>query len=164
MKTLASKTASVRLPKEMFEEIDDMCDGIGCTRNDWIKDTLQDKLREESSEETEDQEIKSKPKPKQESRPEPSELRNLRIVEQNTDKTIPKAQSYTITLDDGTAYHYKDGKKIEEPLKDTSKPKVVINLDDPQEPKTIDNSRLPPIQMIRDINGKLSLFAKRYNT
>jgi len=36
-----TKTASVRLPKEMYEEIDSVCDEIGCTRNDWIKDTLQ---------------------------------------------------------------------------------------------------------------------------
>ena len=31
----------------MFEEIDEICDGIGCSRNDWIKDALKDKLREE---------------------------------------------------------------------------------------------------------------------
>jgi len=45
---LKTKTASVRLPKEMFEEIDSICDGVGCSRNDWIKDTLNDKLREEN--------------------------------------------------------------------------------------------------------------------
>ena len=47
---MKSKTASVRLPKDMYEEIDELCDGIGCSRNDWIKDTLQEKLREESNE------------------------------------------------------------------------------------------------------------------
>lgn len=47
---MKSKTASVRLPKEMYEEIDGICNEIGCSRNDWIKDTLKDKLREESSE------------------------------------------------------------------------------------------------------------------
>jgi len=46
---LKTKTASVRLPKEMFEEIDSVCDGVGCSRNDWIKDTLKDKLRSENS-------------------------------------------------------------------------------------------------------------------
>jgi len=45
--TIKTKTASVRLPEEMFEEIDEVCDGIGCSRNDWIKDALKDKLREE---------------------------------------------------------------------------------------------------------------------
>ena len=42
---MKTKTASVRLPKEMYEEIDNFCDDVGCTRNDWIKDTLKDKLR-----------------------------------------------------------------------------------------------------------------------
>ena len=51
-----TKTASVRLPKEMYEEIDSICDEVGCSRNDWIKDTLQDKLREESNENSQDQE------------------------------------------------------------------------------------------------------------
>jgi len=46
---LKTKTASVRLPTEMFEEIDSICDGVGCSRNDWIKDTLKDKLRDENS-------------------------------------------------------------------------------------------------------------------
>lgn len=46
---MKSKTASVRLPKEMYDEIDDICDDIGCTRNDWVKDALKDKLRQESS-------------------------------------------------------------------------------------------------------------------
>jgi len=55
---MKTKTASVRLPKEMFEEIDNICDGIGCSRNDWIKDTIQDKLREENSQ---DQENNSRP-------------------------------------------------------------------------------------------------------
>ena len=55
---MKTKTASVRLPKEMFEEIDNICDGVGCSRNDWIKDTLQDKLREENSQ---DQEEPKKP-------------------------------------------------------------------------------------------------------
>ena len=54
---MKSKTASVRLPKEMYEEIDSICDDIGCTRNDWIKDTLKEKLREEPNENTQDQEV-----------------------------------------------------------------------------------------------------------
>ncbi|MCH7648287.1 MAG: hypothetical protein IIA83_06750 [Thaumarchaeota archaeon] len=55
---MKTKTASVRLPKEMFEEIDNFCDDIGCTRNDWIKDTLKDKLRTQLDESTQDPEIK----------------------------------------------------------------------------------------------------------
>jgi len=59
-----TKTASVRLPKEMYEEIDSVCDEIGCTRNDWIKDTLQDKLREESNENSQDQQVTKDTEPK----------------------------------------------------------------------------------------------------
>ena len=52
---MKTKTSSVRLPKEMFEEIDNFCDDVGCTRNDWIKDTLKNKLRiqEENIQESE---------------------------------------------------------------------------------------------------------------
>ncbi len=55
---MKTKTASVRLPKEMFEEIDNFCNDIGCTRNNWIKDTLKDKLRTQLDESTQDPEIK----------------------------------------------------------------------------------------------------------
>jgi len=64
---LKTKTASVRLPKEMFEEIDNFCNDIGCTRNNWIKDTLKDKLRtqdediQESEINVEDIEPENKP-------------------------------------------------------------------------------------------------------
>ena len=44
---MKTDTFSIRIAKEMKTEIDSLCDGIGCTRNDWIKDTLKDKLREE---------------------------------------------------------------------------------------------------------------------
>ena len=47
----------MRLPKEMFEEIDNFCDDIGCTRNDWIKDTLKDKLRSQLDENTQESEV-----------------------------------------------------------------------------------------------------------
>ena len=63
---MKSKTASVRLPKEMYEEIDELCDGVGCSRNDWIKDTLKDRLREESDEKSQDREVikDTRPEPK----------------------------------------------------------------------------------------------------
>ncbi|MCH8916085.1 MAG: hypothetical protein IIA82_09645 [Thaumarchaeota archaeon] len=58
-----TKTASVRLPKEMYEEIDNICDEVGCSRNDWIKDTLQNKLREENNQNSQDQEVIEDTKP-----------------------------------------------------------------------------------------------------
>ncbi|PBO84988.1 MAG: hypothetical protein COA77_06355 [Thaumarchaeota archaeon] len=64
---MKTKTASVRLPQNMYEEIDNVCDGIGCTRNDWIKDTLKDKLRTQINENPQDLQIKvedvERPKP-----------------------------------------------------------------------------------------------------
>ena len=41
----------------MYEKIDGICDDIGCSRNDWIKDTLNEKLREETNENSQDQEV-----------------------------------------------------------------------------------------------------------
>ena len=35
-----------------FEETDNSCDDVGCTSNDWIKDTLKDKLRTQLHENT----------------------------------------------------------------------------------------------------------------
>jgi len=65
---LKTKTASVRLPEKMYEEIDSICDGVGCSRNDWIKDTLKDKLRIQLNENPQDLQIKvedvERPKPK----------------------------------------------------------------------------------------------------
>ena len=37
---MKTKTASVRLPKEMYEEIDNICDDVGCSRNDWINSEI----------------------------------------------------------------------------------------------------------------------------
>ncbi len=53
---MKTKTASVRLPKEMFEEIDNICDDVGCSRNEWIKDKLREGIREETNENSQDQE------------------------------------------------------------------------------------------------------------
>jgi len=79
-----TKTASVRLPKEMYEEIDNICDGIGCSRNDWIKDTLQDKLREENNENSRDQEVIENIKPQEIPKPK------IELID-NEPKEEPKA-------------------------------------------------------------------------
>ena len=49
-----SKTSSLRLPTKMYDEIDNICDEVGCTRNDWLKDAAKEKLRAEN---TQDQEV-----------------------------------------------------------------------------------------------------------
>ena len=56
---MKTKTASVRLPENMYEEIDNLCNDIGCTRNDWIKDTLKDKLGTQLDENNQVQENQS---------------------------------------------------------------------------------------------------------
>ncbi len=53
---MKTKTSSVRLPKEMYEKIDTVCDDIGCSRNDWFKDAVETKLLDDS-ENTQDQEV-----------------------------------------------------------------------------------------------------------
>jgi len=81
---MKSKTASVRLPKEMFDEIDELCDGVGCSRNDWIKDTLKDRLGEESDENSQDQEVIK------DTKPEPKEPQRIVIDEIEDVKEEPK--------------------------------------------------------------------------
>lgn len=41
---MASKTASIRLDKELFERIDNHCTTDNCTRNDFIKSAIESKL------------------------------------------------------------------------------------------------------------------------
>ncbi len=49
------KPTSIRLSKTTLEKIDNACDGLGCSRTDWIKDTIDDKLDHKSAEKTQDQ-------------------------------------------------------------------------------------------------------------
>jgi len=49
-----SKTSSLRLSTKTYDEIDSICDDVGCTRNDWLKDAVREKLRAEN---VQDQEI-----------------------------------------------------------------------------------------------------------
>ena len=43
----------MRLPESIYDKIDNACDDIGCSRNDWIKDAIDDKLHEERDNEEE---------------------------------------------------------------------------------------------------------------
>ena len=82
---MKTKTASVRLPKEMYEEIDNICDGVGCSRNDWIKDRLREGIREEPNENSQDQENSPGPDdnttPKEEPKPTVNWLTDVKVVE-----------------------------------------------------------------------------------
>jgi len=41
---MATKTASIRLEKELYDEIDSHCVSEGCCRNDFIKSAIESKL------------------------------------------------------------------------------------------------------------------------
>jgi len=154
---MKSKTASVRLPKNMFEEIDELCDGIGCSRNDWIKDTLQDRLREENGE-TED--------------PEPKTKKPLRLNIDgpvNDDIILRKSENKptigTIkTTNDGSKYQLKsiqdNGAQIWTEIED---PKEVQNTKIVFEPESTEEEKLPnnPATM-RYIDGQWRPHATRY--
>lgn len=72
---MVTKNTTVRFDKEMIEEIDQNCQDVGCTRNDWMKDAVSEKLQREK---TQDQEviedIKSETKPTIEEKPKSTSL------------------------------------------------------------------------------------------
>ncbi|GEM_PF-7127363 len=41
---MTTRTASIRLGKQDFENIDATCEKLGCTRNDFVKDAIKQKL------------------------------------------------------------------------------------------------------------------------
>jgi len=62
---LAKKPMTVKLEKEMLEDIDNECEGLGCNRTDFVIEALEDKLEgkrqgQEVIEDTKPQEITAK--------------------------------------------------------------------------------------------------------
>jgi len=137
---MKTKTASVRLPKEMYEEIDNICDDVGCSRNDWIKDTIKDRLREESNENGLDQEENT---PGPDRNPTPT----TKLLD-NSDKPTK------VSHDWGKTWH-------DEP-KEEPKPKVEEIPTPSVKEIPQDNSNKPVVQFTQ-FNGKLLPFTKRYN-
>jgi len=68
---MATKNTTIRLDKEMIEEVDNRCKELECTRNDYIKSAIDTKLeidtsvKEESNENSQDQEVVKDTKPKE---------------------------------------------------------------------------------------------------
>ena len=92
-----SKTSSLRLPTKMYDEIDNICDGVGCTRNDWLKDAAKEKLRVEKAQ---DQEVieDTAPEPKPtieiiETKEEPKAALELIPEPKITIKEVPQDNS-----------------------------------------------------------------------
>ena len=90
---MKDKPTSIRLPNKTIEDIDNICDGIGCSRNEWIKDTLRDGVRRENSQDQEadadaDADAEAEAVAKEEEVPkEVAELTNVRIVETPIDNS-----------------------------------------------------------------------------
>lgn len=109
LKKLKTKTTSVRLPENMYEEIDNVCNDIGCTRNDWIKDTLKGKLRNQLGENITES-TGNPPRP---------EFKNIRVSSDGgktwyeNGKQIPKPEFKVarISLDNGKTW-YENGKLV----------------------------------------------------
>jgi len=90
---LKDKPTSIRLGK-LIEDIDNICDGIGCSRNEWIKDTLRDGVRRENSQDQDQkpEEIEPKVTITEITEPEPKieeipEVKEVRIVEEPIDNS-----------------------------------------------------------------------------
>jgi len=139
---MKTKTASVRLPKEMYEEIDNICDDVGCSRNDWIKDTIKDKLREQFNENSQDQEENN---PRPDRNPTPT----TKLLD-NSDKPTK------VSHDWGKTWHDEPKEEPKPTIEIMPEPKVIIQKV-PQ-----DNSNKPEVTFTQ-FNGKLLPFAKRYN-
>jgi len=116
---MKTKTASVRLPKEMYEEIDNICDGIGCSRNDWIKDKLREGIRKESNENSQDQEEPKKPQLIKVEDVIEFECKNGNLYENGS--LFGSCSNYD--LDQGKVYE-KNGKYLGQ-IKNDSKPQLV---------------------------------------
>ena len=116
---MKTKTASVRLPKEMYEEIDNICDDIGCSRNDWIKDKLREGIRKESNENSQDQEEPKKPQLIKVEDVIEFECKNGNLYENGS--LFGSCSNYD--LDQGKVYE-KNGKYLGQ-IKNDSKPQLV---------------------------------------
>jgi len=46
---MTTKTASIRMEKSKFKEVDEKCSLLGCNRNDFIKNAINEKLTEVNS-------------------------------------------------------------------------------------------------------------------
>ena len=138
VKFLAKKPMTVKLEKEMLEDIDNECEGLGCNRTDFVIEAVQEKLEGKNE--------------------EPKEEPKLTIK----DIPEPKPTIGTIkTTSDGSKYKLKSIQDNDTQLwEEIEEPKEVQNARIIDEP--LDNSNKPPIEMVL-FNGKYIPFAKRYN-
>jgi len=81
---MAKKPITVKLEKEMLEEMDNECEGLGCNRTDFVIEAVEEKLRGESNKNSQDQEVIK------DTKPEPKEPHRIVIDEIEDVKEEPK--------------------------------------------------------------------------
>ncbi len=155
---MKSKTASIRLSKEMFEEIDELCDNVGCSRNDWIKDKLKDGLREENNE-IED------PEPKEETKPKelPKILKGV-IIDDITEKKLNVIPGILIDDNGKQTELTKGSDGVLRPKTEESK-EFIPNRITAEVTEVRMNEEIPNWPAtFRSYNGELKLYSKGNNT
>ncbi|KAG2473368.1 MAG: hypothetical protein NPMRTHETA2_1260011 [Nitrosopumilales archaeon] len=92
---MTTKNTTIRLDKEMIEEIDQSCRDEECTRNDWMKDAASEKLQREKAQDQEViEDIKSEPKPSVEDNPEVKEPKQIvELIPKEIIKEVPQDNS-----------------------------------------------------------------------
>lgn len=109
---LAKKSMTVKLEKEMLEDVDNECEGLGCNRTDFIIQAVQEKLEGKTEESKVIQETKPEIKIEDvsELKNPTVEATNVRIIQEPIDNSkkpviemvefngtyIPKAEVYEI--------------------------------------------------------------------
>jgi len=101
---LPTKNTTIRLDKEMIEEVDDLCKEQKCTRNDYIKNAIENKLELDSTieneENSQDQEQNS-PRPDDNTTPKEElkikvedipELKNVKVVESSSEPELKRSK------------------------------------------------------------------------
>ena len=109
---MTTKTTTVRLPKDMLEQIDEKCQEDGCNRNDWIKNALDNQLELESDEgKSQDQEM-----------PKIFDCRDGNLY--HNDKFFGKCADYD--LNDGKVYD--DSGQYLGQINNSDKPRQVVEI------------------------------------
>jgi len=110
---MTTKTTTVRLPKDMLEQIDEKCQEDGCNRNDWIKNALDNQLELELDKgESQDQEPQTGTLREKKSEPQkitiyvsPKEEEGLRNGTWEIKQKPVEAKVIRISNDDGKTWY-----------------------------------------------------------
>ncbi len=144
---MAKKPITVKLEKDMLEDVDNECQGLGCNRTDFVTEAVQEKLDGKSKQQ--------EPKPK-----EPQKISVDGIVNDDTIVRKPTVTSATLIDADGKETELTKGSdgafrpKTEEP-KEVQIPTLTFI------PEPI-LKKLPDPATMRYIDGQWRPYATRY--